>query len=318
VRRIEVTVEGLAEMERIDVFLSRTMEELTRSAAQRLIGEGNVTVNGAVCRPSLKLEGGESVAVVIPPPVPAVPEAEEIPLDVFYEDSDVVVVNKSAGMVVHPGAGNSTGTLVNALLAHCGDLSGIGGEIRPGIVHRIDKDTSGLLVVAKNDRAHEGLSQQFRDHTIKRIYQALVFGSPREETGRIVASLSRHPVDRKRMTGKRGEGKEAATRWKVLARYGEISLLQLRLETGRTHQIRVHLSEAGFPLVGDEVYGGTARGSGLRDTALRREVRLLGRQALHARVLGFIHPVSREYLEFEAELPDDMARLLRYLEESKK
>jgi 23S rRNA pseudouridine1911/1915/1917 synthase len=318
VERIELTVPEETEPERVDIFVARMVEGLTRSTVQRLIEEGNVTVNGGGCRASLKLLGGEEVVVRLPPPVPATPVPETIPLDIRYEDSDLVVVNKPAGMVVHPGAGNFSGTLVNALLAHCTDLSGVGGELRPGIVHRIDKETSGLLVVAKNDRAHEGLARQFREHSIKRIYQALVFGSPREETGRIEAALSRHPVDRKKMTGKRGEGKAAVTRWKVLARFDGVTLVQLRLETGRTHQIRVHLSEAGYPLVGDSVYGGTAREPGIRDPELRREVHLLGRQALHAKVLGFIHPVSREYLEFEAELPEDFARLLRYLEEKVK
>jgi 23S rRNA pseudouridine1911/1915/1917 synthase len=299
---------------RLDQFVARSVEGMTRSTVQRLIDEGRVTVDGKVEKPSLKLRGGECIVVAVPPPAPAVPAAEEIPLVILHEDSDLVVVNKPAGMVVHPGAGTPGGTLVNALLAHCTDLSGIGGEIRPGIVHRIDKDTTGVLVVAKNDRSHEGLARQFREHTIKRIYLALIFGSPKTDTGRIEGAIGRHPTDRKRMSGKAKHGKHAVTHWKVLGRYPGMTLLRLRLETGRTHQIRVHLAEAGHPLVGDEVYGGAARANDLRAPVLKRLVRELGRQALHAKTLGFIHPASGAYVEFDTELPEDMARIITYLE----
>jgi 23S rRNA pseudouridine1911/1915/1917 synthase len=299
---------------RLDQFVARSVEGMTRSTVQRLIDEGRVTVDGKVEKPSLKLRGGECIVVAVPPPAPAVPAAEEIPLVILHEDSDLVVVNKPAGMVVHPGAGTPGGTLVNALLAHCTDLSGIGGEIRPGIVHRIDKDTTGVLVVAKNDRSHEGLARQFREHTIKRIYLALIFGSPKTDTGRIEGAIGRHPTDRKRMSGKAKHGKHAVTHWKVLGRYPGMTLLRLRLETGRTHQIRVHLAEAGHPLVGDEVYGGAGRANDLRDPVLKRLVRELGRQALHAKTLGFIHPASGVYVEFDTELPEDMARIITYLE----
>jgi 23S rRNA pseudouridine1911/1915/1917 synthase len=300
---------------RLDQFVARSVEGMTRATVQRLIDEGRVTVDGKVEKASLKLRGGERVVVTVPPPVPAVPEAEDIPLAILHEDSDLVVVNKPAGMVVHPGAGTPGGTLVNALLAHCTDLSGIGGEIRPGIVHRIDKDTTGVLVVAKNDRSHEGLSRQFREHTIKRIYLALVFGSPKTDTGRIEGAIGRHPTDRKRMSGKAKHGKHAVTHWKVLARYPGMTLLRLRLETGRTHQIRVHLAESGYPLVGDEVYGGAGRANDLRDPVLKKLVRELGRQALHAKTLGFIHPAGGAYVEFDTELPEDMARIITYLEQ---
>jgi len=310
----EFIAPGEGEGGRLDQFVVRSMEGMTRATVQRLIDEGRVTVNGRVEKPSLKLRGGERVVVEVPPPVPAVPQAEEIPLVILHEDSDLVVVNKPAGMVVHPGAGTSGGTLVNALLAHCTDLSGIGGEIRPGIVHRIDKDTTGVLVVAKNDRCHEGLARQFREHTIKRIYLALVFGSPKSDTGRIEGAIGRHPTDRKRMSGKARHGKHAVTHWRVLARYPGMTLLRLRLETGRTHQIRVHLAEAGHPLVGDEVYGGGGRANDLRDPELKKLVRALGRQALHAKTLGFIHPTSGTYLEFDTELPEDMTRIITYLE----
>lgn len=301
--------------ERLDQYLARTVEQLTRSAALRLIETGMVTVNGEPQKPSLKLKGGDRIAVTIPPAAPAEAVAENIPLHILHEDADVIVINKPAGMTVHPGAGQQTGTLVNALLGHCRDLSGIGGELRPGIVHRIDKDTSGILVVAKNDRAHQSLALQFKNHTVKRIYLALIFGSPRQDKGRIEGAIGRHPVDRKRMSGKARHGKEAVTHWKVLARYRGLSLLSLRLETGRTHQIRVHLSEAGFPLAGDDVYGGTGRLGTIADPLLRKLIKEMGRQALHAKTLGFIHPTSGEYLEFTEDLPEDMARVVRYLEE---
>jgi 23S rRNA pseudouridine1911/1915/1917 synthase len=299
---------------RLDLAICHEMPELSRSASQRLIEEGHVTVNGHQERASLKLKGGEEISVTVPPPVPAEPTAEAIPLEILYEDADVVVINKRAGMVVHQGAGNSTGTLVNALLGHCDDLSGIGGELRPGIVHRIDKDTSGILVVAKNDRAHQSLAEQFRVHTVKRLYRALVFGSPREESGRIESAIGRHPVDRKRMSGKARYGKQAVTRWKVLARYERVTLLELRLETGRTHQIRVHLSENNHPLVGDEVYGGGSRLASIADTHLKKLILELNRQALHAMTLGFIHPADGRYLEFTTPLPEDMQRIIEYLE----
>jgi len=299
---------------RLDLVLCREIPELSRSAVQRLIEEGLVTVNGRPERASLKLKGGEEVSVTVPPPVPAEPVAESIPLEILYEDADVVVINKPAGMVVHQGAGNRSGTLVNALLGHCDDLSGIGGELRPGIVHRIDKDTSGIIVAAKNDRAHLSLSEQFRLHSVKRVYRALVFGAMKEESGRIESAIGRHPVDRKRMSGTARHGKRAVTRWRVLARYDRVTLLELRLETGRTHQIRVHLSETGHPLVGDEVYGGSGRLAGIGDPRLKKLIMELGRQALHAMALGFRHPADGRYLEFTTELPEDMQRIITYLD----
>ncbi len=310
----ELTFPAGEKPERLDSFLARAVDDITRSAAQRLIDEGMVTVDGAVPKPSLKLKGGERVVVSIPPPVPAEPAAEDIPMEILYEDSDLIVVNKPAGMVVHPGAGTVSGTLVNALLGHCRDLSGIGGHVRPGIVHRIDKDTSGVLVVAKNDRTHLALARQFKEHTVKRVYLALVFGSPKADKGRIESVIGRHPSERTKMSGRARHGKQAVTHWQAVYRYAGLTLVRLRLETGRTHQIRVHLSEAGHPLVGDQVYGGGSRLPAVRDPELRRLIRELGRQALHAKVLGFIHPTTGEYLEFETELPEDMARIVRYLE----
>ena len=300
---------------RLDIFLSREMGGESRATVQRLIETGHVLVDGKQVRPSLKLKGGEQIEVDIPPPLPAVPQAEVIPLEVLYEDGDLIVINKEAGMVVHPGAGNTSGTLVNALLAHCRDLAGIGGELRPGIVHRLDKGTSGVLVAAKNDRAHQALSEQFSVHSVKRIYQALVYGSPPEDTGKIEGIIGRHPTERLRLSGKAKNGKHAVTRWKVKERYGRVSLVELRLETGRTHQIRVHLTEAGFPLLGDPLYPDGGRCNNLPDTKLRGMINRLGRQALHARCLGFIHPSSGEYMEFTTEPPEDMQELLAYLRE---
>ncbi len=300
---------------RIDLFLSRELEGESRAAVQRYIETGCVLVDGNAVRTSLKLKGGEQIEIDIPPPLPAVPLAESIPLDVLYEDSDLIVINKAAGMVVHPGAGNTSGTLVNALLAHCDDLAGIGGELRPGIVHRLDKGTSGVLVAAKHDRAHQALSEQFSVHTVKRIYQALIFGSPQEDTGKIEGIIGRHPTERLRLSGTAKNGKHAITRWKVKERFGRVSLVELRLETGRTHQIRVHLTEAGFPLLGDPLYPDGGRTNNIPDTKLRGMINHLGRQALHARCLGFIHPTSGEYVEFTTEPPEDFQALLTYLRE---
>ena len=298
---------------RLDLFLSNELQSETRASVQRLIDSGNILVDGKLVRPSLKLKGGELVSVEIPEPVAAEPDVEDIKLVVLYEDSDLIVVNKAAGMVVHPGAGNSSGTLVNALLAHCKDLSGIGGELRPGIVHRIDKGTSGVIVAAKNDRAHQSLAAQFSAHSIKRLYLALIYGSPQEDSGKIDNIIGRHPTDRLRRSGKARHGKHAVTRWRVRERYGRISLVELRLETGRTHQIRVHMSEAGYPLLGDPLYPDGGRFNNLTDTKLRKLITVLGRQALHASVLGFIHPATGEYMEFKSEMPADMLDLIGYL-----
>jgi len=298
---------------RLDLFISRQLEGETRAAVQRLIEAGNVLVDGRPSRASLKLKGGEQVTVEIPAPSEATPKPESIPLEVLYEDHDLIVVNKPAGMVVHPGPGNSSGTLVNALLAHCSDLSGIGGELRPGIVHRLDKGTSGVLVAAKNDRAHQGLSAQFHVHSVKRIYLALVFGNPPEDGGKIEGIIGRHPTERLRQSLKARHGKHSVTRWRVKERYGRITLVELRLETGRTHQIRVHLTESGFPLLGDPLYPDGGRVNNLADPRLKKMITSLGRQALHARTLGFIHPVTGEYLEFSTPLPADLQALCDYL-----
>ena len=305
-----------SESMRLDLFISSQLDGETRTAVQRLIETGHVRVDGHVVRPSLKLKGGEQITVEIPAPTEAEPQPESIALEVLYEDSDLIVINKPAGMVVHPGPGNSSGTLVNALLAHCADLSGIGGELRPGIVHRLDKGTSGVLVAAKNDRAHQALSAQFHVHSVKRIYQALVFGTPSTDNGKIEGTIGRHPTERLRQSGKARNGKHAITRWRVKERYGRITLMELRLETGRTHQIRVHMTEAGFPLLGDPLYPDGGRINNLTDTRLKKMITQLGRQALHARTLGFTHPVTGEYLEFTTGMPDDMQMLCDYLASS--
>lgn len=311
---LEVPLESAGQ--RLDAFLATQLSEMSRATLQRLIDDGQVMLDATQPRSSLKLRGGEQITVQIPAPVPAVPQPERIPLSVLYEDHDLIVIDKAAGMTVHPGAGVQSGTLVNALLAHCDDLSGIGGEIRPGIVHRLDKGTSGVMVAAKNDISHRGLAEQFAAHSVKRLYWALIYGTPLEETGKISGIIGRHPTDRLRLSGKAKNGKDALTNWRVLERLGPASLVQLRLETGRTHQIRVHLSESGMPLLGDPLYPDGGRFNNLKDTRLKGMISHLGRQALHARVLGFIHPVSGQYLEFSSEPPEDFSGILAYLRET--
>ena len=299
---------------RLDLYLAGKVPELSRAQLQRAVAEGRVWVNDRPAKAGRKVKPADSVAIVIPAAQPSGVAPEAIPLKILYEDASLVVVDKPAGMVVHPAAGHPGGTLVNALLHHCRDLSGIGGELRPGIVHRIDKDTSGVLVVAKNDPTHQALARQFKEHTVKRVYLALVFGSPRDDRGTIESTIGRHPVHRQRMSSQARRGRRAITRWRVLRRYPGLTLLELRLETGRTHQIRVHLSEQGYPLVGDPVYGGTGRLAGIRDARLRSQLAGLHRQALHAAALGFIHPGSGQYLDFTTPLPDDLQRIVDQLE----
>ena len=252
-----------------------------------------VSVNGNPAKPNYKLKPGDIIELAVPEPIELEIKAENISLDIVYEDNDMLVVNKPQGMVVHPAAGNYTGTLVNALLYHCGDsLSGINGEKRPGIVHRIDKDTSGLLLVAKNDNAHQKLSSQIKEHSLTRAYKALVHGNIKQDSGRIDAPIGRHPSDRKKMTITDKNSREAVTNFRVLERYGRYTFVECILETGRTHQIRVHMSKNGHPIVGDKTYG-----------VKKEEFNLTG-QLLHAYKVGFIHPVSGEYMEFVSELPD--------------
>ena len=279
--------------ERVDAFLAGAMENLTRSHIQKLIEEGNVLVNESSVKSKYKLKQGDVITVNIPAPKELSVSAEDIPLDIVYEDSDMLVVNKKQGMVVHPAAGNYEGTLVNALLSHCKDsLSGINGEKRPGILHRIDKDTSGLLLVAKNDNAHLSLAEQIKAHSLTREYKALVHGNVKNDTGTIDAPIGRSDKDRKKMTITYKNSKDAVTHYEFLERFKGYTFIKLRLETGRTHQIRVHMSKNSHPVVGDKTYG------------VKKEQFNLSGQLLHAYKVGFIHPTTKEYMEFESELPD--------------
>jgi 23S rRNA pseudouridine1911/1915/1917 synthase len=299
---------------RLDLLLVSREPGLTRTRIARLIDEGNVLVGGRPCRAGQKMKAGVEVALDIPevkPYLAALPE--EIALDVVYEDAALIVIDKPAGMVVHPAAGHYGGTLVNALLFHCRDLSGIGGELRPGIVHRLDKDTSGLLVAAKSDEAHGGLAGQFKRHEVKKRYQAVVYGLPRMEEGRIEADVGRHPSDRKKMSTRSRHGRSAVTLWRVVERYEDAALLDVDIETGRTHQIRVHLSELGYPVVGDPVYGKAGRCNDVKDAVARKIMKNFPRQALHARWLAFRHPLTGEHMEFFSPLPPDMAGLCDFL-----
>ena len=311
--------------ERLDRVLARGLSDLSRSRLQALVREGRVRVGDAVVRePSAKVLGGARIAVEVPPPEPAEPQGEAIALAVVYEDSDLIVIDKPAGLVVHPAAGHESGTLVNALIAHCGDsLSGIGGVKRPGIVHRLDKDTSGLLVVAKTDRAHQGLAAQFADHgrtgPLERAYLALVWDSPEPARGTIDRPIARSTHNREKMVVVRaGQGRHARTHYAVEETFGSAapiaSLVRCTLETGRTHQIRVHMAEIGHPILGDAVYGAGYRTKMAKLSPTGREaLAALGRQALHAAVLGFEHPVTGERLRFASDPPEDLARLIAAL-----
>lgn len=282
---------------RLDVFLAEKVD-ITRSYAATLIGEENVLVNGKKAAKNTKLKMGDAVQVTIPNPQEYTAEPENIPLDIVYEDEYLLVVNKPKDMVVHPAAGNYSGTLVNAILYHCGDsLSGINGVMRPGILHRIDKNTSGLLLVAKNDNAHLYLAEQIKEHSLTREYEAVVYGNLKNDNGTVNAPIARHPVKRKQMAIVEG-GKEAVTHYTVLERFGDFTHVRLRLETGRTHQIRVHMASLGHPVAGDDVYGPS------------KVITKLGGQCLHARKIGFIHPKTHEYMEFSSELPQYFTKFL--------
>ena len=287
---------------RLDAYLADALDDLTRSAAANLIEAGAVIVSGKAAAKSLKLAGGETVEVTLPEPEPIDAVPQNIPLDVVYEDSDVIVINKPSGMVVHPAPGHADGTLVNALLYHCGaSLSGIGGALRPGIVHRIDRDTSGLIIAAKNDAAHQSLTAQLSDHTLGRTYECIVTGNLREDAGTVDAPIARHPSDRKKMAVVPG-GRNAVTHWEVIARYPGYTHVRCRLETGRTHQIRVHMAYLGHPILGDTVYGN------------KKEVPGLTGQCLHAVGLQFIHPRTGELVRLSCPLPEEFTRMLRKID----
>ena len=288
--------------QRLDRYLSDCVPEISRSYLQKLIREGRVLLDGKPAKAGTKLSEGMKIGLTLPEAKEPEILPEDLPLDVLYEDRDVILINKPKGMVVHPSAGHYTGTLVNALLFHCqGELSGINGILRPGIVHRIDKDTTGVLIACKNDHAHGALAEQLKEHTITRRYRAIVCGNLKEDEGTVDAPIGRHPVERKKMAVVRAGGKNAVTHYRVLERFGAYTYIECRLETGRTHQIRVHMASIGHPLLGDEVYG---RG--------KNPFHLEG-QTLHAMVLGFVHPSSSEYMEFEAPLPEYFEELLRKL-----
>ncbi|WP_134700295.1 RluA family pseudouridine synthase [Ammoniphilus sp. YIM 78166] len=299
--RYDWVIEPSEEGERIDKYLAEVSEDWTRSQVQKWIKEGLVEVNGQPAKGNYRLSADDEVTLRVPPAVELNIQPEKMDLEIAYEDSDVIVINKPRGLVVHPGAGHYTGTLVNALLHHCQDLSGINGVLRPGIVHRIDKDTSGLLMVAKNDKAHLSLAHQLKEHTVNRKYLALVHGVIPHEKGTIDAPIGRDPKNRQQMAVVFENSKEAITHFVVLERFAEHTLVELKLETGRTHQIRVHMKYIGYPLVGDPKYG------------QRGERADIEGQALHAAVLGFHHPRTEEYLEFTAPLPEDMVKLAEQL-----
>ncbi|MBR3894274.1 MAG: RluA family pseudouridine synthase [Clostridia bacterium] len=299
---------------RVDVFAAQS-GELTRSALGRLLESGSVTVNGAPIAKNYRIRQGDVVEITLPTPAPCEAIPQNIPLDIIYEDDDLIVINKPVGMVVHPAAGNPDGTLVNALLYHCGSsLSGVGGVIRPGIVHRIDKDTSGLLVVAKNDETHLALSAQLKGHHIRRTYYAIAIGNFKEDSGTVDAPIGRHPVDRKRMAVIRNsdlKARDAVTHWTVLSR-GEsngqsFTLLRCELETGRTHQIRVHMASIGHPLLGDSIYGGSNTKFEAHHKAL------IHGQCLHAKELTFVYPRTQKEVHFTSPLPDEMARVMKII-----
>lgn len=304
---MEFYIDTETEGKRLDAFLSEKIEGYSRTYMQKLIEEGHCKVNEKNSKSNLKLRNGDRVEVSIPDPVPLAVEPEKIELNIVYEDNDIVVINKPQGMVVHPAHGNYTGTVVNALLEHCGSLSdyngltGINGVMRPGIVHRIDKDTSGIIVIAKTNEAHLSLSGQLKEHTITRKYTALLEGRLKDDCGTVETLIGRNPKDRKKMAVVCVNGKKAVTHYRVLERYDSFTLIEAVLETGRTHQIRVHMSHLGHPVVGDTVYG------------YKKQRFQTEGQLLHARVLGFIHPNLGEYVEFEAPLPDYFEEILEIL-----
>ncbi len=289
---------------RIDAYISSKLDSLSRSAVQKLIGDNNITVNNKAINKNYKIKINDEIKVIIPPPQVLDVKAEDIELDIVYEDSDVAVINKPQGMVVHPAAGHYSGTLVNALMNNVEDLSSINGVLRPGIVHRLDKNTSGLLIIAKNDLSHSFLSNCLKEHSINRIYYALVEGVVKNDKGVINAPLGRSEKDRKKRCVTTKNSKEAITNYEVIKRYKKYTLIKLKLETGRTHQIRVHMKHIGHPVVGDDVYGKEDKKFGLKG------------QLLHSKSIGFIHPTTKEYLEFDSELPDYFKKVLEKIEKS--
>src|SRR4030043_529561 len=298
---------------RIDQFLSETNLQLTRSRAKKLIEEGAILLNNQKTKPSAHIKSGDLTSGALPEPEPLSLEPDPPPLPILYEDHSIIVIDKPAGMVVHPAAGNPSGTLVNALLYHFQDLSGINGVLRPGIVHRLDKDTSGVMVVAKGDEAYHHLIKQFKNRTVEKVYLAIAYGKFNQAEGLIDAAIGRHPKERKQMSTRTKKGRIAITRWKRVENLDGFSLLEIYPQTGRTHQIRVHLSSMGHPLLGDPLYGRKGRSGSIQNPVLKECVRRMTRQALHAHRLAFDHPQTGERVQFEAPLPQDMQDALEWL-----
>jgi 23S rRNA pseudouridine1911/1915/1917 synthase len=298
---------------RLDQFLSQIELNLSRSQAKKMIEEKFILLNQKSAKPSVHLKQGDLISGTVPKPKPLSLKPEPTPLNILYEDPSIIVVDKPAGMVVHPAAGNPSGTLVNALLYHCQDLSGINGVLRPGIVHRLDKDTSGVMVVAKDDEAYHHLLKQFKNRTVEKVYVAIAYGKFSQTEGLIDLAIGRHPKERKRMSTRTNKGRVAITRWKRIENLDGFSLLEIYPQTGRTHQIRVHLSSMGHPVLGDPLYGRKGRPGSIQDSVLKECVRRMSRQALHARRLTFHHPRTGQKIQFEAPLPEDMQGALEWL-----
>lgn len=308
-KHLKLIVDARSDGDRIDLFISEKTD-LSRSFAQKLIEAGNVLVNSKKIKSAAKVAEGSVVEIIVPPPAEPRAKAEKIPLDVLYEDSHIIVVNKPAGMVVHPACGHYSGTLVNALLAHCKDLSGIGGELRAGIVHRLDAGTSGVMVIAKSDEAHKDLSDQFKARDVEKEYIAVIVGSPKMDSGSFDSAIGRSVRDRKKFSAKTRKGRNALTFWTVTERLGEVSVVSVRIKTGRTHQIRVHFSEANMPLVGDATYGGKRKAGAIKNKLVQADAAKFERPALHSAHLRFTHPITKEEIEFKAPVPKDMKSLI--------
>ena len=315
--KFEFKVGRLDDKKRLDLFLSGQDIAISRSQIKKLIDENFVSVNNFTSKAGAKLNAGDKVNMSLPPPKPIKLEPENIPLEIIFEDDFLIVVNKPAGLVVHPAVGNYRGTLANALIYHFQNLSREGSAIRPGIVHRLDKDTSGLMVVAKDDYSHQNLSRQFKDHIIKKKYFALVHGSLKTEKGTIISNIGRHPGDRKKMSAHPRVGRKAITHWKLIESYYCFSLLEIIPETGRTHQIRVHLSDQHNPVLGDPVYSSKKILSAINEPLLFNKLKLINRQMLHAGILGLTHPKTQIYLEFSSPLPEDMEEVIQLLKKWK-
>jgi 23S rRNA pseudouridine1911/1915/1917 synthase len=309
------TVDSQGVKKRVDLFLAEQATFLTRSCIKRLIASQLVTVNRAPVKASLRLRGGDVVEMTLPPPRESVLVPEPIPLDIIFEDDALIVINKPAGMVVHPAAGNYSGTLVHALLAHCPFLSGIGGVQRPGIVHRLDKDTSGLMVIVKSDAAHHHLSRQFKTRAVVKQYQALVCGRMKRDRGSIALEIGRHPTDRKKMSVHARKGRMAVSEWKLIEQFDECSLLEVGIKTGRTHQIRVHLAAVCHPIIGDRMYGGIKCIHRMANETVKNSLSRLNRPFLHACLLGFDHPLTGQRLVFNQPIPAELHALLTLLRE---